>query len=199
MKNSYLSDQEKNAKSGPNEEYCPFHEILHRLDFKLASLYSCDADCFPFKLSYISTNCYRKRHISMVTNIMRMLVLQLITDLQVYNEGWIIFNFLKAQSLVPEKIPQLNRKTSNIVLIFLCRRQGPMAFAYNFVMTGGTFPVCYWQRYLSFKKRLLPSFSRRRKQEPEKVSASLIFSAGETRAEKGSAPRRQPFVWFCLH
>ena len=184
VKNSYLSDQEKNAKSGPNEEYCSFHEILHRLNFKLATLYTCDADRFQFKLSYISTNCYRKRHISMVTNIIRMLILQLITDLQVYNEGWIIFNFLKAQSLVPEKIPQLNRKTSNIVLIFLCRRQGPMAFAYNFVMTGGTFPVCYWQRYLSFKsvcslhflgggnrsrkKCLLPSFSRRVKQEPKK-------------------------------
>ena len=105
MKNSYLSDQEKNAKSGPNEEYCPFHEILHRLNFKLASLYACDGDRFQFKLSYISTKCYRKRHISMVTNIMRTLALQLITDLKVYKEGRIIFNFLKAQSLVSEKNP----------------------------------------------------------------------------------------------
>lgn len=105
MKNSYLSDQEKNAKSRPNEEYCPFHEILHRLNFKLASLYACDGDRFQFKLSYISTKCYRKRHISMVTNIMRTLALQLITDLKVYKEGRIIFNFLKAQSLVSEKNP----------------------------------------------------------------------------------------------
>lgn len=105
MKNSYLSDQEKNAKSRPNEEHCPFHEILHRLNFKLASLYACDGDRFQFKLSYISTKCYRKRHISMVTNIMRTLALQLITDLKVYKEGRIIFNFLKAQSLVSEKNP----------------------------------------------------------------------------------------------
>ena len=105
MKNSYLSDQEKNAKSRPNEEYCPFHEILHRLNFKLASLYACDGDRFQFKLSYISTKCYRKRHISMVTNIMRTLALQLITDLKVYKEGRIIFNLLKAQSLVSEKNP----------------------------------------------------------------------------------------------
>ena len=105
MKNSYLSDQEKNAKSRPNEEYCPFHEILHRLNFKLASLYACDGDRFQFKLSYISTKCYRKRHISMVTNIMRTLALQLTTDLKVYKEGRIIFNFLKAQSLVSEKNP----------------------------------------------------------------------------------------------
>ena len=76
-KNSYLSDNEKYAKSGPNEEYCSFHEILHRLNFKLAALCTCD-DRFQFKLSYINYNCYRKRHISMVTNIMRMLALQLI-------------------------------------------------------------------------------------------------------------------------
>ena len=90
----------------------------------------------------------------MVTNIMRTLALQLKTDLKVYNEGWIIFNFLKAQSLVSEKIPQLNWKTSTIVLIFLYGRQGAVAlhlislWPVEHFLLNETFPIKWnWDRY----------------------------------------------------
>ena len=92
-------------------------------------------------------------------------------------------HFLKSSKPSLKKSHSLIQwKTSNIVLIFLCRRQGPMIFTFDIVMTGE--PVWYWQRYLSFKsvcslhflgggnrswkKCLLPAFSRRVKQEPKK-------------------------------